>query len=77
MSDYARCPQCEEQNAEKVGFTWWGGAIGPRLMHHVRCRGCRTQYNGRTGKSNSGAIGVYVVVTALIVVGVMLFAMQS
>ena len=45
----AKCPRCGAQSATKVGFNWWGGALGPRLFHVVKCGGCRTQYNGRTG----------------------------
>ena len=47
-------------------FTWWGGLIGPKLFHLVRCVGCGKSYNGKTGKEVTGGIVVYVIVAALI-----------
>lgn len=58
----AKCPKCGGTAATKVNFTFWGGALGPRLFHVVRCDGCRTQYNGRTGGSLTGVIVLYQVV---------------
>ena len=45
----AACPKCGAASASKVGFNWWGGAVGPRLFKVVQCNQCKTQYNGRTG----------------------------
>jgi hypothetical protein len=67
----AGCPKCGAQSASKVGYNWWGGALGPRLFHVVKCNECRTQYNGRTGAKLTKVIIVYqgvVVVIALLVV---------
>jgi hypothetical protein len=65
--DYADCPHCGAQgHAKKVGFTWWGGALGPWMFCHVRCSECGTCYNGRTGKSNNTAIAIYTIVTFFI-----------
>ncbi|MBI1372935.1 MAG: hypothetical protein GC159_09265 [Phycisphaera sp.] len=61
-SEYAACPSCSERKATKVSFTWWGGVIGPSLFTHVKCGGCGTCYNGKTGKSNATAIVVYTIV---------------
>jgi hypothetical protein len=53
--------------------------LGPKLFHHVRCCACRTEYNGKTGKSNTTAIAIYVGIglvvglTIGLLVGVMLF----
>jgi hypothetical protein len=58
----AKCPKCGNTSARKVNFTFWGGALGPRLFHVVRCAECRTQYNGRTGGSLTGVIILYQVV---------------
>lgn len=66
MSDHAPCPRCRTEGAERVGFTWWGGALGPRMLHHVRCPRCRHAYNGRTGGSNAQGIAIYVAVTTLL-----------
>jgi len=63
---YAPCPNCGQNNAKKVSFTWWGGALGPGLMKHVKCQNCNTEYNGKTGKSNQQNILIYFAVTFLI-----------
>jgi hypothetical protein len=70
MAKYAPCPECECRYADKVGFTWWGGILGPALFTHVRCQDCGTCYNGKTGKSNNTAIAIYLIVS--VVIGVML-----
>lgn len=67
---YAPCPNCGESNAEKMGFTWWGGALGPSLFTHVKCQNCKAQYNGKSGNYNTTAITIYLVVS--IVLGLIL-----
>jgi uncharacterized Zn finger protein len=68
---YADCPNCDAPgDAHRVGFTWWGGLVGPAILTHVRCNDCGTCYNGRTGKSNNVAIAIYV--GAGVVLGLML-----
>jgi len=62
------CPRCGRNDVAQIKFTWWGGAIGPRMLHHVRCRGCGTAFNHRTGGSNAAQIGVYVAVIAVVMV---------
>ena len=80
-TQYAPCPKCGQTNAKKVGYTWWGGALGPRMFTHVKCQSCGTQYNGKTGQSNQQNIIIYTVVSfaiafclcgGLAVVGVLL-----
>jgi hypothetical protein len=57
---YAECPNCGcPGHATRVGFTWWGGVLGPALFTHVRCRDCATCYNGKTGNYNTTAIAIY------------------
>jgi len=63
MSDFLNCPKCGSTNVKKVPFTWWGGALGPALLTHVKCQGCGNQFNGKTGRSNSSSIAVYLVVS--------------
>jgi hypothetical protein len=58
-----------------VGFNWWGGALGPRLFHVVRCDQCRAQYNGRTGGSLTKVIIVYQGIA--LVVAVALFGLWA
>jgi hypothetical protein len=60
---YADCPHCGNPgDATRVGFTWWGGLIGPALLCHVRCRECGTCYNGRSGNYNTVGITIYTLV---------------
>ncbi|HEX2610738.1 MAG TPA: hypothetical protein VHK68_06980, partial [Gemmatimonadales bacterium] len=59
MAEFAACPQCGGAKAEKVSYTIWGGMIGPRLLNHVKCQDCKATFNGKTGKSNNGAITMY------------------
>jgi uncharacterized protein (DUF983 family) len=63
---YARCPKCGSTNAQKIGYTWWGGALGPKLLNYVKCGACGTAYNGKTGRSNTGGIIAYFVVMLVI-----------
>ena len=65
-ASYAACPNCGSTDAKKVSFTWWGGALGPALFKHVQCSNCKTQYNGKTGKSNMNNIIIYFVATFVI-----------
>jgi hypothetical protein len=62
MNQYAPCPNCSAREATKISYTWWGGIVGPRMFHHVKCSKCGTTYNGKTGKSNQTAIAIYVTV---------------
>jgi predicted nucleic-acid-binding Zn-ribbon protein len=68
---YAPCPKCGGTEATKVSYTWWGGALGPAIFHHVKCSRCGATYNGKTGKSNTSAIIIYTVV--IIVVCLLLY----
>lgn len=76
MSQYKPCPKCQSEEATKVGYTWWGGMLGPALMTHVKCNRCGTAFNGKTGKSNTPGIIIYSVVVLVIVMGV-IFAINS
>jgi hypothetical protein len=74
---FAPCPQCRCPYAKRVGWTLWGGAVGPRLFTHVRCIHCRQAYNGKTGRLNDTAIMIYVavsIVVGLLGAGVILLA---
>ena len=62
-ADGAPCPKCGAREATKVAFTWWGGALGAKLFHVVRCTQCRTKYNGKTGGSLTRSIIIYEVVS--------------
>ena len=71
-SGYVACPRCGGQDIEKLGFTWWGGVLGPKLLTHVKCGGCGVKYNGKTGGSNDGAIAIYFIVVGLIAFGLIM-----
>ena len=68
-SQYAPCPNCGGEESKKVGFTWWGGVIGPAMLTHVRCPRCGSAYNGKSGQSNTTGIIIYSVVVLAIVIG--------
>lgn len=67
-SEYAPCPKCGAEIAKYQSFTWWGGALGPKLFTHVKCGACSTTYNGKTGRSNNMAIALYMVVTCALAI---------
>jgi hypothetical protein len=70
MSPYGAavvCPSCRDPRSKKVGWTLWGGVIGPRMLSHVKCLNCGTAYNGKTGKSNTPGIMIYIGVSLAIV----------
>lgn len=63
IEEYAPCPKCSHTGASKVYFTWWGlGGIAHRWFTHVKCENCSTKYNGKTGKLNTKAIAIYLIV---------------
>lgn len=68
-SEFAACPACASQTASRLNFTWWGGALGPRLFTHVKCGACGVTYNGKTGRSNNGAIAAYVIIINVVAIG--------
>lgn len=72
----AHCPKCGAASASKVGFNWWGGAIGPRLFSVVQCSRCHTQYNGKTGAKLTTVIIVYQGVV-LLVLAALWFLLRS
>lgn len=67
---FAPCPNCGGTLAAKVGFSWWGGVLGPKLLHHVKCVACRTKYNGKTGHYNTLGIVIYCAVGTLVGIGI-------
>lgn len=61
------CPGCRQDIVPTpVKFTWWGGVLGPKLLHQVQCPGCTTRFNGKTGAMNTRSIAVYTVIIGLI-----------
>jgi hypothetical protein len=74
LGELGACPRCEGSDLHKPTFTWWGGALGPKLFKHTVCRGCGLGFNWKTGKSNATAIGIYLGVG--VVLGVVLIALR-
>ena len=68
------CPRCGYDSPSKVRFTLWGGLVGPRLLHHVKCPGCGMKYNGKTGQSNTRAIVLYLTLPPLVAILLLLLA---
>ena len=75
---YGVCPRCHSPHVRKPSWTWWGGFIGPSILNHWECQSCRYGFNPKTGRSTSGAIGIYfaVVMAIGIVLAVLLVAMR-
>lgn len=59
----APCHKCGSGQADRIKFTWWGGVVGPKLFHHVKCRGCGEGIDARTGQSNAKKIRIYIAVS--------------
>jgi hypothetical protein len=66
MGEYVACPQCGSNHVTQPSFTWWGGVLGPKIIPVVKCDGCGHSYNGKTGGTNTTAIGIYMVVVTVL-----------
>ena len=66
VTNYAPCPKCGAPTPKQLNFTWWGGALGPKMLTHVKCQSCGHKYNGKTGKDNTTGIVIYFAVVGLI-----------
>jgi transposase-like protein len=73
---YVPCPRCQSTNVSLVGFTWWGGVIGSKILTHCKCGDCGATFNGKTGKSNTAGIIIYTLVVAVII-GAIVMAIDS
>lgn len=71
------CPKCGDSDANKVGYTWWGGALGPRLFSHVKCNRCGATYNAKSGNSNTTNIIIYTAVIVVIVAAILYFGVYA
>ncbi|WP_255154757.1 hypothetical protein [Ferruginibacter sp. HRS2-29] len=60
------CPKCGSENITPVKYTWWGGVLGPKILHHTKCNACKFLYNSKTRKSNTTGIIVYSVILFVI-----------
>lgn len=64
-ANYAPCPKCSAADPQLLKFTWWGGALGPKLLTHVKCQSCGNKYNGKTGGDNTAGIAIYSIVVGI------------
>jgi len=64
----SNCPKCNGTSIKKVKWTWWGGALGPALIHTTKCETCGYTFNGNTGKSNTTAIVLYSIIIFIIAI---------
>ena len=72
------CPGCRQDVVPvPITFTWWGGVLGPRLLSHVRCPGCSTRFNGKTGAANTTAIAIYLVIVGLVSFALVYYVLQT
>lgn len=60
------CPKCGSDIVSPVKYTWWGGVLGPKMLHHTKCESCGFKYNSKTRKSNTPSIIIYSVVIFVI-----------
>ena len=64
----APCPKCSSTQSERLGWTWWGGFLAPKLLSLVKCQKCGETYNCNTGKSARRRILLYAAAPFLVVV---------
>ncbi len=64
------CPVCGSQNVAPVTYTWWGGVIGPKILHHTKCKDCKHTYNRKTRQTNTKAIILYSVIIFVVMFAV-------
>jgi len=60
------CPRCKSSDVHKVEYSWWGGLIGPGLVHQVRCKKCGLTYDGVTGTNITKRVSAYITVGLII-----------
>lgn len=77
MTNYAPCPKCNASGAQPMKFTWWGGVLGPKILTHVKCRGCGHAFNGKTGRDNTTGIVIYSLVVAAIALGLVVVVIAA
>jgi hypothetical protein len=60
------CPRCGSGDVHKIDYSWWGGLIGPSLVHQVRCKQCGKTYEGVTGTTITKKVSTYFLVMIII-----------
>lgn len=65
-ANYVSCPKCGTADPQLLKFTWWGGALGPKMLTHVKCQSCGNKYNGKTGGDNTAGVAIYMIVAGIL-----------
>jgi uncharacterized membrane protein len=68
------CPRCGSADVHKVEYSWWGGLIGPSLVHQTRCKKCGKTYNGVTGTDITNKVSIYII--AMIIISTILIILR-
>ncbi len=63
---FKSCPRCGSNDIYKVEYSWWGGLIGPGLVHQVRCKNCGKTYDGVTGTNITKRMSIYTIIIIII-----------
>lgn len=71
------CPKCGSDIVSPVRYTWWGGIIGPKMLHHTKCKACGYTFNSKTRKSNTNGIIIYSVILFVIAFAIFFVARSS
>lgn len=64
--DMKACPRCKSSDVHKVEYSWWGGLIGPGLVHQLRCKKCGMTYDGVSGTNITKRVSAYITVGLVI-----------
>ena len=64
--DMKVCPRCGSSDVHKVEYSWWGGLIGPGLVHQVRCKKCGKTYDGAAGTNITKRVSTFITIVLII-----------
>jgi hypothetical protein len=64
--DMKVCPRCGSNDVHKVEYSWWGGLIGPGLVHQVQCKKCGKTYDGSTGTNITKKASTFITIALII-----------
>ena len=73
--DMKACPGCKSSDVHKVEYSWWGGLIGPGLVHQVRCKKCGMTYDGVTGTNITKRVSTFITVVLVIFIIIVILRM--
>ena len=70
-----RCPRCPAGEVVPLGWSWWGGMLGARVLRYVRCLECGSAWSRIWGRSVPGMIAL-VLLGRLLLVGLAAIAVM-